>query len=398
MKKPARKTVMAVILLGLLALLALAFSPKPVEVETAVVSRGRFERVVEEEGRTRVRERYVVSAPLAGRLLRIQLDPGNGVKKGDLLAVMVPSAPALLDVRTERELQERLGAAEADRLRAQTEVERARAGLEQARSDFQRISLLAKDGLVPAAQLEREALALQLRERELQSALFGEEFARHQEALARAALVRARKGFSAAGERLEILSPVSGQVLRIFRESEGAVAMGTSLLEIGDPADLEVVTDLLTTDAVEVRPEMPARIVRYGGPVPLDARVRLVEPAAFTKVSALGIEEQRVNVLIDLVSPYAQWKMLGDGFRVEAQVVVFAEENALIIPSGALFREGDRWALFVVSGGRARKEWVRVAQRSGSEAMIEEGLSAGQEVIVYPGDGVREGVKVRPRH
>lgn len=398
MKKPARKTVMAVILLGLLALLALAFSPKPVEVETAVVSRGRFERVVEEEGRTRVRERYVVSAPLAGRLLRIQLDPGNGVKKGDLLAVMVPSAPALLDVRTERELQERLGAAEADRLRAQTEVERARAGLEQARSDFQRISLLAKDGLVPAAQLEREALALQLRERELQSALFGEEFARHQEALARAALVRARKGFSAAGERLEILSPVSGQVLRIFRESEGAVAMGTSLLEIGDPADLEVVTDLLTTDAVEVRPEMPARMVRYGGPVPLDARVRLVEPAAFTKVSALGIEEQRVNVLIDLVSPYAQWKMLGDGFRVEAQVVVFAEENALIIPSGALFREGDRWALFVVSGGRARKEGVRVAQRSGSEAMIEGGLSAGQEVIVYPGDGVREGVKVRPRH
>lgn len=397
MEKPIRTIVKGAAVLGVIAILATALSPKPVEVETAWVSRGRFEQAVEEEGKTRIRERYTVSAPLTGRLLRIELDPGAPVARGALLAVMVPAAPALLDVRTEKELRERVGAAEASRLRAQAEVQRANAALDQAQSDFARISRLAEDGLAPAAQLEREASNLKLRKKEFEAAQFEEEVARHQEELARAARVQARRGAEGAGERFEIRSPVPGQVLRIVRESEGVISLGSPLLEIGDPSNLEVVADVLTTDAVEIQPGMPVRIVRYGGETPLEGRVRQVEPSAFTKVSALGVEEQRVNVLIDLVSPYEQWKKLGDGFRVEVQIIVFVKDDALIIPSGALFREGDHWAVFRLSDGRAKKEAIRVGRRSGDRAMIEGGLSAGQPVIVYPGDAVKEGVKVKRR-
>lgn len=395
MRRWIKRALSAVLFLGLVALLIFAFLPKPVEVETAPVAQGPFAQAVEEEGMTRVRERYLISAPLAGQLLRIQLEAGDSVKRGDVLATMIPAAPPLLDVRTERELQERLGAAEAERLRARASAERAKAALTQAQSDLERARQLAEEGLVSAAEREQRELTVTLRTRELEAAQFESQVAEHQVDLARAALIRAKQG-AGAGERLEIRSPVNGKVLRILQESERVVPLGTPLLEIADPADLEVVVDVLTTDAVDIRPGMPARIVRYGGEAPLEGRVRRVEPSAFTKISALGVEEQRVNVVIDLTSPRDRWETLGDGYRVEAQIFVFTKEDALKVPSGALFREGDRWAAFALSDGRARKRTVEVERRSGAEAMIEGGLSSGEEVIVYPSDAVKEGVKVKP--
>jgi HlyD family secretion protein len=204
-------------------------------------------------------------------------------------------------------------------------------------------------------------------------------------------------GAHPANERLEIRSPVAGRVLRVLQESEGMVALGTPLLEIADPSDLEVVVDVLTTDAVQIRPGMPVRIERYGAVFPLEGRVRLIEPSAFTKISALGVEEQRVNVVIDIISPFEQWKALGDGYRVETQIIVFDEESAVKIPVSALFREGEQWAVFVLSSGRAHKRIVKVGRRGGAEAMIEDGLEPGEQVIVYPSDAVKDGVRVKLR-
>ncbi len=386
-------------ILAALALLVIAFLPNPVPVEVASVVRGPFQQTVEEDGKTRVRERYVVSAPLAGHLLRIQLKEGDPISRNKLLAVMVPGAPALLDVRTERELQERLGAAEDERLRAGASVGRAKAALDQAKADIERTHQLAKEGLVSSAQLERDELNLKLRSREMEAAQFEDNVAEHQVKLARAALLRAQQGAGAhpMDERLEIRSPVPGRVLRVLQESEGMVALGAPLLEIADPSDLEVVVDVLTTDAVQIRPGMPVRIERYGAGFPLEGRVRLIEPSAFTKISALGVEEQRVNVVIDIISPFEQWKALGDGYRVETQIIVFNEENSVKIPVSALFREGEQWAVFVLSSGRAHKGIVKVGRRSGAEAMIEHGLEPGEQVIVYPSDAVQDGIRVKQR-
>ncbi len=399
MAKPVTRIAVGVVLAAVLALLVVSFLPQAVPVDVSPVTRGPFEQTVDEDGKTRVRDRYVVSAPLAGRVLRIQLKEGDAIQRRGLLAVMLPAAPALLDIRTERELNERLGAAEADRLRTQAVVERAKAALKQAKIDLQRSQQLAKENLVPPAQLERDELAVTLQAKELEAAEFGDDVAGHQVELARAALLQARKGIDprAAPERLEIRSPVAGRVLRVLQESEAVVALGTPLLEIADPSDLEVVVDVLTTDAVQIKPGIPVKIERYGAGTPLDGRVRLVEPSAFTKVSALGVEEQRVNVLIDLVSPPEQWKTLGDGYRVETRIIVYQEENAVKAPGGALFREGNQWAVFVMDGGKVRKRMVEVGHRNGVEATIAKGLEVGEEVIVYPSDAVKDGVRAKRR-
>ncbi len=399
MAKPVTRIVGGVGLLAVLALLVVSFLPQPVPVDVAPVTQGRFEQTVDEDGKTRVRERYVVSAPLAGRVLRIQLKEGDAIERRGLLAVMVPAAPALLDIRTERELQERLGAAEADRLRTQAVVERAKAALKQARIDFNRSRELARERLVPEAQLERDELNVTLRRKELEAAEFENDVAGHQVELARAALLQTRKGIDpgAAPDRLEIRSPVAGRVLRVLQESETVVALGTPLLEIADPSDLEIVVDVLTTDAVQITPGMPVRIERYGAGDPLDGRVRLIEPSAFTKISALGVEEQRVNVVIDLVSPSEQWSTLGDGYRVEARIMVRAEDDAVKVPAGAVFREGERWTVFVVDGAKAEKRVVEVGHRNGIEATITKGLEVGDLVIVYPSDAVEDGERVKER-
>jgi HlyD family secretion protein len=367
-------------------------------VEIAEVTRGPFEQLIEDDGKTRVRERYVVSAPLAGKLQRIALKAGDAVTAGMVLAAIDPGSPALLDVRAERELTERVGAAEANRLRATATVERARAALDQSRADLERTRKLAAKGFVSAAQLEQAELEVKISTRELEAARYADQAASHDVAVARAALLQVRD--SAAGKpsasRWEVRTPVPGQVLRVVQESEATVAVGAPLLEVGQPAELEVVVDVLSTDAVQIKPGDPVRLLRWGRAEPLEGRVRRVEPAAFTKVSALGVEEQRVNVVIDLTSPADKWQSLGDGYKVDASIIVAKLDNAIKVPVSALFRDGEQWTVFTIANGKAARRIVQLGRRGALEAVVENGLQPGEKVIVHPGDSVRDGRRIKP--
>ena len=384
---------------GVLAALALlaawALRPQAVAIETAEVVRGTFEQTVSDDGKTRVRERYVVSAPLAGRLERIALRAGDTVEKDQVLALLTPTAPAFLDARTSRELQGRIGAVQALHARARAETAKSAAQRDQAQADLERQARLAKEGFVSETAREQAGLALRTAERTLDAARYAEDAARHELAQARAALALYQSG--EAGAKWEVTSPVKGTVLKVVQESEGAVALGAALIELADPKGLEAVVDVLSQEAVGIRPGMPARIELGQGVAPLAARVRLVEPAAFTKISALGVEEQRVNVVLDFAAPLDRLQTIGDGFRVDAHVVVFRQENALKAPVGALFRDGAGWAVFAVDGERARKRAVKVPRRNGTEAMLEDGLQPGERVVVYPSDALKDGARVSVR-
>ena len=394
-----RKAAWALAALLAAGLLVWAFLPSPVDVEVATVARGAFRKTVDEDGKTRVRERYVVSAPLAGRLLRVELKPGDRVEAGTLLATLMPSAPTLFDTRTERELAERLGAAEAEQRRAGAAVERARVALEQADANRARAARLAEQGFTSKETLERVEREVELKDKELKLAQFDQHVAEHQVALARAAQSRARQesGASAGGQRWEIRSPVAGQVLRVMQESEAVVPVGAPMLELGDAHNLEVVVDVLTADAAAIRPGAEVELDHGGSSRPLAGRVRLVEPAAFTKISALGVEEQRVNVVIDFAAAPAEWQNLGDAHRIDARIVVDKRSDALTVPVGALFRHDASWAVFVADGGRAKLRSVQTGPRGGQQAVVESGLEAGERVIVYPSDAVRDGVRIRVR-
>jgi HlyD family secretion protein len=371
-----------------------ALMPAPIAVDAARVRRGPFEEVVEEDGRTRVRDRYVVSAPLAGRLERIGLRAGDRIDEGAVVAIIQPAAPPLLDARTARELAERVGATEATFEQMRTILARARAARNQSRVDFERAQKLAADGFVAAADLDHAQLAVELAGRDLAAAEFAAHTAEHDVESARAALTRVREG---GDEPFQVTAPIAGRVFRVLQESAGVVVQGTPLLEIADPADLEIVVDVLTSDAVRIRQRAPVWIERWGGEAPLNGQVRLVEPSGYTKLSALGVEEQRTNVLIDLTSPPTVWQALGDGFRVDARIVVFRAENALKVPASALFRDAEGWAAFVVEHGRARKRPVVSPRRSQREALIERGVAEGETVILYPTDVIADGVGVTVR-
>lgn len=378
-----------------LALAGWALRPRPVAVETAVVSGGAFELTVSDDGRTRVRDRYTVSAPLAGRMGRIVLRVGDPVEKGQVLAVLAPAEPGLLDARAERELRERVGSAEAHELRARAEARRMEAQRDQALADRERQRRLAQEGFVSPTGLEQAELALQVAERAVESARFAREAAGHEVAQARAALTRSRS--AGATSEWRVTAPVAGAVLKVMQESEGNVVPGMALVEIADPRSLEAIVDVLSQESIAIRPGMAAR-VELGPAAPvLAARVRHVEPAAFTKVSALGVEEQRVNVVLDFVDPLDGIATLGDAFRVEAAIVVRRLEQAVKIPTGALFRDGEGWAAYRVEAGRAFKRPVAIELRNATEAVATGGVGAGDRVVVYPPDSLRDGSRVREK-
>jgi len=380
----------------LVSVFAWAFRPQPVPVEVASVKRASFEESVDEDGKTRVADRYVVSAPLAGKLARIELEPGDAVTAGMTVARLTPVAPAMLDARAARELGERVGAAEAALAQSKANVARTEAAQAQAQADLERQKKLKGEGFIAEAAIEQAELALRLQTQALAAAQFAVEGAQHDLAQARAALMRAREGAKLArpGTEWPIESPVAGRVLKVLQKSEAVVGIGTPLLEIADPARLEVVVDVLSTEATRISAGAPVRIDAGGG-VLLDGRVRYIEPAAFTKVSALGIEEQRVNVVIDLVSPPAQWQRLGDGYRVDARIVVVARADAVVVPVAALFRDGADWAVFVADGGNASRRKVKLGGRNSGDAWIEQGIQPGERVVVYPSDGLADGKRVR---
>jgi HlyD family secretion protein len=388
-----RKVVAA---LGLvLALLAVALWPQAAPVDVAPVETGVLQVTVEDEGETRVRDRFVISAPVAGRLRRIELEPADAVRRGQVVATLLPAPPALLDARARAEAAAAVEAARAALGRARAENARAQAAHELARSELERQRELARSGIVSAETLERAQAEARTTQEALRAAQFAVAAAEHEVERAQAVLLQATGG--GAGRVLELRSPVDGVVLRRLRESEAVVPPGEPLLEVGDPRQLEVVTDLLSADAVKVRPGQPVRVEQWGGESPLRGRVRLVEPSGFMKISALGVEEQRVNVIVDFEDPAAASRVLGDGYRVEVRIVVWEAKDVVTAPTSSLFRRGESWAVFVVEGGRARLRPITVGQRNGLQAQVLEGLRPGEEVIVFPSDALEDGHRVAPR-
>jgi HlyD family secretion protein len=391
------KTTWAWIAIGAAAAAALAwaFSPRPIEVEIATVKQGRFEQAIEEDGRTRLKERYTVSAPVAARLARIALREGDCVSAGDIVATLTPVMSSMVDERSAREAAARLKAAAAGVERAAARVERAKISLQEARLEHDRSEKLAGDGFIAPSRLDATRLALAGARRELDMANAEREVAVHEQAQAAAVLQPVSTGGKSA-RPLPVRSPVSGVVLRVIQASEATVPAGAALLDVGDPSRMEVVSELLTTDAVQAQPGRRVVIERWGGP-PVEGLVRRVEPAAFTKVSALGIEEQRVNVLIDITAPSQTWRAMGDGFRVGVRIVTASVEQAVLVPVGALFPHGQGMAVYKLDGRRVRLQPVEVAARNGTEARIRSHLAVGDAVVVYPPAPLADGRKVRVR-
>lgn len=378
------------------AAIAIAWMPEAIAVEVAEVTRGPLLVTVDEDGKTRVRDRYVVSAPLLANLARIELHPGDVVEPGTVVARLVPLQPPLLDARTKAQAEAHVAATKAARSQSQAAVRRARTALEFAQREAARQRELTKSGAASALAVERAELEERSLAEALGSAEFGTRVAEHELAMAEAALGRLGHPRGEEAEQMELTSPVKGRVLRVIHESEGAVQPGTPLVELGDPGALEIVSDVLTSDAVHIAPGASASIERWGG-APIKAHVRLVEPSAFTAVSALGVEEQRVNVVIDLAAPPAEWRALGDGYRVEVRIAVWEGRDVVSVPAGALFRSGREWAVFRVADGTAHLTTFEAGHRSTDRVEVVRGLNAGDHVVVYPSDRVEGGVRVQAR-
>ncbi len=373
------------------AALVWAFRAGPVRVETASVMRAPFVQSIAEDGVTRVRERYQLMAPVAGTVLRLAVDEGDAVQPDQVVATILPSAPQLLDPRTRAELLARVEAAEARLERARTLVRQSDAALKQAQVDARRLADLAKQGFVPGTQREQAELSLDVRRRDSEAARYEADAALHDLEQARAALGRARSGRSEeVAIAWDVRAPVAGAVLSIPQESGGPVALGAPLLEIGDVRRLEAVIDVLTTEATQIAPQAYVGLTAGEG-VRLAGRVRTIEPAAFTKVSALGVEEQRVNVIVDLLPNPVRAALVGHGYRVEAQIETERLQDAVQVPLAALFRTGERWQVFVVEGGRARTRTVELGAHGEMTAVVKTGLAEGERVVLYPSDSLEDG-------
>lgn len=372
----------------------LAVRPRPVPVDGARVTRGKLVVAVEESGRTRVKDRYVVSAAATGTLARLTVEPGDLVKEGDTLAEIAPSQSPLLDPRARAEAQARLGAALSALGQTKAQAARAQAAQALAEADLQRSRTLAAGGAMTPQALEQAEFTTRMRVEEGASARFAVKVASEEVRLARAAL---GGGSPQHSGHVDVIAPVSGRVLRVFQKSAGVVQAGTQLLEVGDPAALEIVVDLLTTAAVQVTPGMPVVVSGWGGDGALNARVRLVEPSGFTRPSALGVDEQRVNVIVALTDPPARWAALGDGFRVDARLVLWQGDDVRQAPIGAVFRHGDGWSLFRLEGTRAKQLPVTLGHRSEDAVEILSGVEVGDTVAVHPGERVQTGVRVDVR-
>lgn len=390
-----RRGLIGLIVVAMAVGLYFGFRPRPVLVEIGTVSRGPLRVALEQEGRTRVIDRYVVSAPVAGYARRIALDAGDAVSPGTPLVALEPARAEVLDARRRAEAEARVAAATSAVGAAGQRLQAARAGAQLAGAALKRAEALRAAGHVSVAAVDEARAASDQAAAELRSAEFGVATAGHELEAARTAL-----GYAAAAGRgapVLVRSPVAGQVLRIPRKSEGPVAAGQALVEVGDPRGLEVEVDVLSADAVRLRPGTRVLFERWGGEGPLEGVVRVVEPSGFTKVSALGVEEQRVWVIVAFTSPPARWQRLGDGYRVEARFVLWEAPDVLQVPAGSLFRDGGEWAVFVVEDGRALKRRVKVGQQSGVAAELREGAREGERVIAHPDDRLREGVRVETR-
>jgi HlyD family secretion protein len=392
---------LGLMLLGLAIATALAYGfwPKPLWMEAAVVTRQSLRVTVEAEGKTRIIDRYVLSAPVAGTLRRIELDVGDPIQRGQALLTIDPLPSEVLDPRRRAQAEARVAASEASLQAARETVAAAQAEADYAKLEFERITALCQRRCV-VTEAERDRAESRARQTQAQrrSAQFAVEVARHEVEAAKTALHHsAAQAGGAARETVVIRAPVDGQVLGRQRQSEGIVEAGTPLLEVGDPRALEVAVDVLSADAVRIRPGTPVVLERWGGEQPLEGVTRSVEPVGFTKLSALGVEEQRVWVIADLRSPAEAWSRLGEGYRVEASFIVWQGEQVLQIPASALFRQGEGWAVFVIENGQARRRVVEIGQRGGLTVEIRSGLTEGERAVTHPDDTLHEDAAVRIR-
>jgi len=393
-----RKLLYVVGALGIAAALAYAFIPPPEEVDVAQVERGTLQVTINEDGKTRIKERYEVTSPLAGRLLRIELHAGDVVQAGEtVLAMIEPVAPSLLDARAEAEAEARVRAATAGREHAAANLNGVQATLAYALAEHTRTEKLLPSHAVTQAAYEAAVHELRLAREEVRAAEFAVQIAEFELDQAEAALQYTRDAESASSTRFEIRSPIDGEVLRVDHESAGVVSAGSPLMQVGDPRDLELEIDVLSSDAVRIPDGAKVILEHWGANKPLAARVRLVERQAFLKVSSLGVEEQRVNVIADFVDPPEARQRLGDAYQVEARIVTWEGSDVLHISAGALFRDEDQWAVYRVVDGRAQVQHVQIGQSNGLETEIISGLTAGDAVIAYPTDQIRHGTRVVER-
>jgi HlyD family secretion protein len=394
-----RRVMFAAGLAALAAVLFWAYQPRPLPVETAQVYTGRFEQVVEEDGQLRLRQRYLIAAPTQAELQRPTLRVGDAVRQGDVVAVLQPVSPQMIDARTREVLAQRVGSASALRQAASAQWQRLQTALAQAQLEAERAARLAQENFLSAAARDQAQLQLQSAQQAVnagQADLAAADFAL---AEARAALSRAQPAGqtpTAQSGLWRIQSPVEGRVIKLHQDSAGPVSVGQPLLELGNPSALEAVIDVMSSEVGGIALGAPVALTTGAGQPPLTGRVERIEPVAFTKVSALGIEEQRVNVVVQLDAQAAESASpaLGDGFWVDARIVLSTEDSALLVPSAALVRDGAGWRVFVVQEGRARARAVVVRDRNADLAWVDQGLEAGDEVVLYPGSMVGDGQPV----
>jgi HlyD family secretion protein len=378
--------------------LFIAIRKPPVQVDLAGATRGPMTVTIDDEGETRVRDMFVVSAPLAGRLLRVDLEAGDPVtREQTVVARLLPVDPAFLDTRSQTEAGAHARALAAQLASSQARVTQARAEQALADRELLRFTDLYRKGFAAQSAMDAARMRHDRAEAALLEAQSAVGAARFQLRAAQAALISPADAGRGGGRGIAVRAPVSGTVLRVAQESEAVVSAGTPLVEIGDPSGLEIVTDLLSADAVQIRPGAEVDIDNWGGNRPLKGKVRLVEPSGFTKVSALGVEEQRVNVRIDIAEPRANWARLGHGYRVIVRIHLWSAPNVLRVPISALFREGNRWATFVARNGRARLILVDVGHMNSEQAEIRAGLAPGDEVVLHPGDKIADEVRIEQR-
>jgi HlyD family secretion protein len=386
MKLPERKTIYWLAAIAALVLIALMFRPEPLRVDAGLVQKGSMQVTIDEQGETRAHDRFVIAAPVAGRLTRIELHDGDAVQVNQVIAQI---APLPLSMRERDEQTARIAAAQSRQREAEELVRHGVEDLEQAKRERKRVESLVKNGFMSAQAAEQARNAEVTIANDLEAARFRAKSAAAEVRLAKSGLIAVEGGKDAL---FKVRSPVAGRILRIDDPSERVVAAGATLLTVGDLSKLEIVIELLSSEAVKVKPGMPVIIDGWGGSQPLNAKVQRVEPYAYTKVSALGIEEKRTNVIADFVdAPQG----LGDGYRVNAHIVVWASDEVTKVAASALFRCGETWCAFVVKKGQAKKRIVKVGQRNAQEAEVMEGLAPGETVIRHPPNQIEEGVKVK---
>ena len=390
-----RRIVVWVSVLGLLGALIAGFRPRPIEVETSTVTSGPMSVFVLEEGKTRIRHRHIISPPVAGMLERIPLRAGEKIKAGETVLATIHPAPAnFLDPRAKAETEARVQAASANQQLRTAQQERVQSALELANKEKTRNAQLRKNGAISEREMDQATNQVELLIREQNAAAFAVKVSQYELAQAEAAARQTGDTSVAKDGPFVLKAPVDGFVLNVMEESARAVIPGLPLMEVGDPSDLEAEIEMLSSDAVSVQPGAVVSIEKWGGDSSLRGRVSLVEPGGYTKFSALGVEEQRVRVRVDFLDPLPAGKWLGDRFRVEARITTWQADVVLQVPSGALFRRGDDWMVFLLDSGKAREVPVTVGHNNGTQAEVKNGLSAGQTVVLHPPDKVMDGSAV----